>query len=169
MRLSKRELPWSTCFPPGTPVPSSTVPLLWFLWHPHPGTQSWTRSRPRMLVPSSPLFPPNYYSSSTLWASALRQSSGICWCVDHRRWEPRRSLRNMDRGKLISTLPHNCWWLLELSDKSDDNSPPSLAQRWFRKHILIEGKAIISNVGYGVPHYLMVIWQKIKNELDRQE
>lgn len=82
--------------------------------------------------------PPNNYPSSILWALVLGQSPGIHWNADARMSEPRGSLRNMDQSMLINTLPYNCWWLLELSDKSYDSISPSWAQRWLRRHIMIE-------------------------------
>lgn len=84
------------------------------------------------------LSPPNNYPYSILWALALGQSPGICWNADPRMSEPKGSLRNMDQGMLISTLPYNCWWLLELSDKSYDIISPLWAPRWLRRPIMIE-------------------------------
>lgn len=151
MNLSKRDLPLITCFPPKIPSPSSKTPScnasVIHTWAPRAG-QSWSQ----MLVPPLLFSLPNNYSSSISWALGLRQSPGICRNADHRMSEARGSLRNTDWSMLISTLLYNCWWLLELSDKSFDNNSLSWAQRWFRKHILIEEQATVSDVGYSVPH-----------------
>lgn len=134
-------------FPKTIPIPSSRSPSctasVIHTWHPELDIQSATNA--------SSLFsyfsPPNNYSSSSSWALALGQSPGIHQTADHRMSEQRGSLRNMDLGMLINTLLYNCWWLLELSDKSYDNNSPSLAQRWFRKHIRIEEQATIFDDG----------------------
>lgn len=91
------------------------------------------------VVPSSCLFPPLFTQLLLLlpcsgntgpWAEPSTCMSRSQKVITH----------GTPKKMVTSTLPSNCWWLSRLSDKSYDNISSLLAQRWFGKHISIEGK-----------------------------